>query len=540
MKPLQVTGLFSLSALLIIGLLGCMDLDVANPNEPDAEASLASIEDVDALLGGAYRIYWDMLHYNGWAYPSNALDVATWVSSASWGNFGMRDLGSLPRAALLNTEDYVYRQDIIENPWYGSYGALSSANDALTAVKLGVYDPDPARKARAQAFAKFTQGVVHGWLALYYDQAFIFDENVDINAVAAGTEELELSPASEVYQAAMGFLQAAEDIASSGSQWALPESWLRGNGNVNNANLIQLINTVRARITASMPRTPADRAALNWNQIISWVDAGITEDFRIESEFPGWYDAYRIIGQQDGWVGASYYNVGLADESGAFQTWLATDPNLRESFDVVTADRRVVGPEGGQQRGKYFQNQGNHWHPQARGQYFWTRYIFKRFCPDPETGELYCGWGMGGSGIHMPLAEMDFLKAEGLWRNNAAGNAAAIADIINKYRVPNGELPPVDPATATAADLLYYIQYEKRFETQGTHPGISFFDARGWPVIRSRKDATFGTSDLPLNTPVQFPVPVKELNIWDIGGYTFGGGGAGSAAKASPVAPARE
>ncbi len=540
MKPIKGIFLYSLLILFVIGLNGCMDLEVENPNEPDADLALASASDVESLLGGAYRTYWDMLHWGqNWDWPSVTMAVMAWSASSSWGNFGMLDHGGLPRSGTNNRQDYTYFEAMYELPWYGSYGAISATIDAMHAVEAGVFT-DPARIARVQAFSKFVQGVVHGWLALYFDQAFVFDESIDLVGVVEGTVDLELQPYPQMYQAAMGYLQDAIDIANAGPDFTLPSGWMRGNSDINNAKLIQLANTVKARITAYLPRTPADRANVNWQEVIGYLDAGLQDDFYIESEFPGWYDAYRIITQQTTWTGASYYTIGITDESGQFQEWLNTDPELRESFDIETSDRRIHGEDGPLSRGKYFANQGGDWFQPARGMYFQTRYLFQRWCPD-QDGNRYCDWGMGGRGVHFPKAEADFLRAEALFRLNATANKEQIVEIVNTYRVGVGEMEPVTTDISND-DLWEIVKYEKRLETYSTHPGISFFDARGWDVIQARKDMTFGDSDLPVGTPVHFPVPVSELAIWEMDGYDFGGpDGLDAAAKAripSPVPPA--
>lgn len=526
----------TLPLILLLGVwfTGCVDLDVENPNEPDADLALAAIDNVESLVGGSYRIYWDALHYNGFEYPANTLDVMAWTGSSSWGNFGMLDMGRVSRDPVRNTEDYTYREAVMESPWYGSYSALSSAIDGMQSVQAGAFDLVPARKARVEAFARFVMGVVHGWLALYFDQAFIFDETVDLLAVVEGTESLELQPYNSVYQAAIDFLDEAIRIAQTGPGFTLPGSWLRGNSDIDNAKLIQLANTFKARLTANLPRTPADRDNVNWQEVLNFLDEGLQETFYIDSVFPSWYDAYRIIAQQPIWFGGSYYLLGKYDESGNYENWLATSPGSRTSFNIETQDRRIHGPDSLTQRGKYFANQGGHWFDPARGMYFQTRYLFQRYCPD-ETGQVYCGWGMGGTGVHIAKAELDFLRAEALFRLDPSGNRDEIVDIINEYRVNIGELPPAETGNSDQ-ELWEMITYEKRMETFATHPGVAYFDARGWPVSSYRQDETFGESDLPQGTAVHFPVPVAELNFWEIQSYTTGGiGQDGGAAKNAPL-----
>ena len=52
-----------LTALLLVGMAGCVDLEVQNPNAPDAERALQNAEDVEALIGGAFSSWHEVLWY---------------------------------------------------------------------------------------------------------------------------------------------------------------------------------------------------------------------------------------------------------------------------------------------------------------------------------------------------------------------------------------------------------------------------------------------------------------------------------------------
>jgi hypothetical protein len=120
---------------------------------------------------------------------------------------------------------------------------------------------------------------------------------------------------------------------------------------------------------------------------------------------------------------------------------------------------------------------------------------------------------------------MRLLVAEGhYWRNEAQ----LAADIVNETRVAIGELPPVTVTGTTGArctprrrdgscgDLFDALKWEKYLETMQTASGLMFFDKRGW-------------GELYPGTPLQLPVPARELIERRMPVYTFGGGGAGSA-----------
>jgi hypothetical protein len=121
---------------------------------------------------------------------------------------------------------------------------------------------------------------------------------------------------------------------------------------------------------------------------------------------------------------------------------------------------------------------------------------------------------------------MDMLKAEALIR---LGRATEAIPLINKTRVANGKLPPVDingppdepgcvprKTTGACGSLWDALRYEKRIEVAGTDGTVAFFDARGWNTLAAKSF-------------IMFPIPGRELEIEQLPRYTFGGGGEGSA-----------
>ncbi|MFQ6115647.1 MAG: hypothetical protein ACE5NG_16425 [bacterium] len=124
--------------------------------------------------------------------------------------------------------------------------------------------------------------------------------------------------------------------------------------------------------------------------------------------------------------------------------------------------------------------------------------------------------------------ENDFLIAEALlW---TGGSDEEIAAIIDKTRVNNGGYPPAMEVTSGRGDvrdprsplpgssLWAMLKYEKHIEILMTGAGVEYYDNRGW-------------GDLVTKTPIQWPVPARELEVLREEIYTFGGGGPGSAPK---------
>ncbi|MBL0891805.1 MAG: hypothetical protein IBJ19_14485, partial [Gemmatimonadaceae bacterium] len=156
-----------------------------------------------------------------------------------------------------------------------------------------------------------------------------------------------------------------------------------------------------------------------------------------------------------------------------------------------------------------------------RGTYRWSHYYYLRAGVDLT-------WQTGAQ-VAMTVAEMDLLKAEALIR---LGRAAEAVPLINKTRVANGQLPPVtldgppnEPGcvprkeSGACGSLWDALRYEKGIEGVGVNGVIAFLDARGWQT-------------LPENTPVQFPIPGRELATLQLPLYTFGGPGGQSSAPA--------
>ncbi len=537
-----------LPALLVLLMLGgCQDLAVDNPNNPDRQLALAEPGDVQALVSNTFSEFWNATQgCNGGPMLSTMADQ----HSCSWANWGMRDMSSEPRIAWNNSPSYSRRAST-ETPWFDNYRGISNAIDGLLAIQAAEEADSPDNNAftrdgintdRLKAFAKFSMGLLHGWLALQFDQAFVVDETVDLEAVALGTVELPARPYNEVMDEAIRFLDEAIAIAernrgNAAFTISATDDWIYGL-NVPAERLIRIANSYAARFLAQVARTPAERAAVDWAEVMRRVNAGITEDFAPISDDDGnrEWDCLKWAGSEGRtWARADYYTIGPADESvcdggdgkiNCFQEWLDTPLEDRLVFDVRTADRRIVGSATDPTvSGKDFQYQGDNGpFPPARGTYHYSshnHFRYKYYRDDNSNGPMPA----------MVIPEMDMLRAEAMLR--MGGSAGDVAALINKTRVARGELNPAtgsdpvgtpdDPQShLDGASLWSKLKHEKRIEAFLTGAGVAFFDDRGW-------------GDLVLNTPYHFPIPGKELETLALQIYTFGGPG-GQAAAATPGA----
>lgn len=518
-----------LAVVLMFGMTACQDLSVENPNNPDRTKALASPQDVEKLASDTFTDYWASMQWSSRSMPWST--IADEISS-SWANWGMRDMSSEPRIAWNNDPAY-NREEMTESPWFGAYGCISNAADALIAVEgnEALYESEGIDTNRIKAFAKMNLGLCLGNLATRFDRAFIVDETTDLEAVALGQVELELAPYTEVRDAAIAKLDEAIATASANSfTISDADDWVFGL-TVDNNDLVRIANSFAARILASTTRSPEERAAADWAEIIRRVDSGITADFAPIGDDNGdirEWDAMKFYGQEHRtWARADYRTIGPADESGGYANWLATPTQNRNIYDGFdSTDRRIVGAGGPEDSGSYFRYVGVAGpFPSSRGTYHYSSHTHNKYKPYQENNA-------NGVMTHMAKAEMDLYKAEGLLRTG--GSAATVAQLINNTRVANGELPPATASTpaGSVADgrwtntqihingsLWGYLMHEFRMETMATAGALAYATDRGW-------------GDLVQGTPIHYPVPGAELETLALDNYTFGGvGGPGGAPK---------
>jgi hypothetical protein len=284
-------------------------------------------------------------------------------------------------------------------------------------------------------------------------------------------------------------------------------------GTLDNQRIARLAHSYAARIMALSARTAEERAALDWNQILSHVNQGITSDFRVDLEAEsGWRSSYLLYAQRDGSTRmyADYKLIGPGDVSGNYQDWIAADFSDRDKFLITTPDRRITG-ETPESDGKYFRYRESDPFDAAQGPYFGSFYQYYRNNGSDRIGT----WGI------ITVDEMNLLKAEALLRT---GVRAGAADLINLTRVENGELPPVtadgvtdsatcvprDPASGACGTLLQALEHERRMELSGLDAMYTYLDRRGFDSLAT-------------GTLLHLPIPGEQLEILGIPMYTFGG-----------------
>jgi hypothetical protein len=516
-----------LTALLLLGMVGCVDLEVQNPNAPDAARVFETDQDIESLIAGAWKnIYGIAGSYSG---PTALLSNASFQHVAPWANAGMEYFARIPRQPILNQAGAA-DHDRVWNPWIWSYRAISAVRTGLRSMDEGTTDLG-ADDTRARAYGKLMQGIAHGALAVLYDSAFVYDESMEF-------EELALAPYADVMVAALGYLDDAIALAS-GAAFTLPTSWM--SVPVTAEDLVELAYSFKAQFRANVARTPAERAAVNWTAVASDASNGVTTDWTMEMDvYVNWGDDSYWMMNYGGWTMMSNWVLGMADSSGNYQAWVATSTGSKMPFYIFTADTRF--PQGGNATmaaadietaqlanpggnavangGSFYMNSGGyriHNRPD-RGTWRWGYY-------DPLTGQP---WSLVEEGpvVYVSTADLYFLRAEAEYR---AGNMGTVATMVNSTRTLHG-LNATDAAgtntscvprlpNGNCGDLWEMLKWEKRLQAYQIglfHQGW-YYDSRGW-------------GDLMQGTFLQLPVIYTEYQLLGLKPYGFGGVGGNSSA----------
>lgn len=514
------------AALLLIGIAGCVDLDVQNPNDADAERALLTANDVEALIAGAYGTWNNVLDAGG---PTMFLSNASGQSAAPWANFGMEQYARIPR---IPTNNNVGASSVgnLTSAWFQAYRAISAVRDGLRQIADGTVDLE-GNTLRAQAYGKFMQGLAHATIAVLYDSGFVYDETFDFDPVTSRGVGVELQGYNAVMTAALGYFDDAISLAT-GASFTIPTAWFATP--MTAADLVKLAHSEKARFYAAVARTPAERQALDWDAIRADAQAGyIDEDWSIFMCGTGssvcHFNLFFMI--DEGWSQQNNWVLGMADQSGNYQDWIDTPTLDKEPFLIVTPDTRW--PQGADEAtqidnpGEYYSvlvggDRSSIWQRPDRGTWRWSFYqnSYPPFYPEFKEnfrGEFPMIWA---TELKALVAEADFYD----------GNMPAVAAFVNETRTQHGlqatdasgintdcvpRMTPIHPTNPNGCgDLWEMFKWEKRLETQfaGLLRVGFYFDGRGW-------------GDLMQGTMLQLPVPFNEMFLMEETPYNYGGVG---------------
>ena len=529
---------FCLTAAAAVALTACGDdpLSVENLDAPDVERSYSTPDGIEAILRTSFAQILGATHGTTGALWVQS-QVLSFESYGSVANFGMNIRAALPRIGVENQPGNQNQAEHIRDFAELSKRGRQVANGlrALDQLVAGAGSlGSPAQNARARAFGFFTLALANGELALMYDSVAVSTHLLTSDSIP------ELVGYAEGMETALAQLDSAIAVANApvtgSGGFPLDNTWLRTmDGETTRAEFVQIARSLKARLRASVARTPAERAAVDWAAVVADAAAGITADVTLDlSSTLGWGVPWLSqMAESAGWHTMPLVIIGMADTSGAYRAWLGQPVGSRQQFNIRTPDKRFPSDNLGAATADavraaqvansptsaailpdiYFRNRpptedgsGDAW---ANSPYEYYR--FRNYRAASSTGP----W------IWMAKAEIDMLRAEGLLRAGPQQNVAGALALINASRTANGlaaypagstlDTPapggaacvpqvPVGPSftTTECGKPFEAMKWEKRIETAQTGYAQWFLDSRGW-------------GDLAEGTSYMWPVPFQEM-----------------------------
>ncbi|MEP7000114.1 MAG: hypothetical protein ABI969_06530 [bacterium] len=535
------------SVVALLGVGAC-DLKVENPNNPETARVLASSTDVESLIGTYYKRWHEGLYRNTSNVALMAM-VQSFEDFSSLSNNCMGQRVTIPRPPNDNSIGNGCAAEQLKIYQFENEVQRVASSVLATLNKPGFTLGSTNQDLRAKSYAQFLRGIALGYLAIVYDSSAVVDE-------ATSPEDAgELKGYNDVAAASMAALQKSIDYATTpgtgGNGFPLPSSWIPSSTSFTQAEFVKLVRSYRARIRASVARTPAERAAVDWTAVIADAQNGITANHdnitnTISGPFQGVTNQLYSYGT---WHQMTPFVAGMADTSGAYGTWIAKSLGERGAdgpFTMATPDLRwPQGTTRAQQQAdfaisscngasqtckRYFVNRPSANDPQSSPTWGLSNYDHARWWSWRTAGDATA---LNGKLVFFPVAELNMLEAEGQIRKS---NFAAAAALINKTRTTNG-LPaitafdatspvpggnacvpkvPVGPTYNTVAcgNMMEAMKWEKRNEEAYTTFIGWFIDGRGW-------------GDLPAGTPLHWAPPYQDLQARGRSGaqiYSTGGG----------------
>jgi hypothetical protein len=575
-------ALLTLSVLLFTGT-ACQDLQVDNPVDPDRQRVLDNPADVQLLIANSFgsTLYGAMTGSNITGQALGPLAAAIWAggggnlttslasqTASQWYLDLQEPRPPINNAAFLPTTVGPHGS----RTYWSMLGApLADAHDGLRLLDAGVVITEGAAAvdvtARARAMAKFTQGLAWGYGALIFDQVNIVPESVEIPLDPTALAALSLSTLTDYPQAveaaltalgeAIAIAQANPGVVHFPATGGATGQWLGSPTPITNAQFIQIINTLRARLLVLNARNPTERAAVDWSRVLSYTAAGIqnsANDLVIQLEQSRQNLMYQRIQGMGGVVALGGFRwdhrtIGMADQSGNYQTWIAAPTENRVRFNITTPDRRITGPtpntDGSYTRYRCCTTADDAGLEAARGSYFmgnyqWARHAIRNNLTRTATTTTLTGWNSGTQ----PLVTADenaLLRAEAILRTTGVTQEAL--DLINRTRTRQqttqpgtGQaqagttfpgLPPLLLANqgapvgadcvprrdnGTCGTVNTALRYERMVELAVYDLLYGYADGRGFGM-------------LPEGAPEHWPVPGNVLDLYGLTPYTFGGPG---------------
>lgn len=532
-----------------VGLWACSEkqLNVTNPNSGDTGRVLGTPNDAEALISSYYK-RWSTGVWGNTSDVEGMTDILAMMNYSSLANNCMNTHAPWSGSTNLNSPGHTCATEQLRL-YLISSEVERVASNFLGAEDAGLTLGTPARDARGKSFAEFLRGVSLGYMALLYDSAAIVTSKTGPQDVGVLSDYKAV--AESAYVALDRSITYATNAVAGSDGFPIPAAWLPATNSLTATEFAKLAKSYRARFRANVARTPAERAAVNWDLVIADAQGGITADHSvITSTTAGPLRSWRVQYETFGlWHQMPPAIIGMADTSGAYATWIATPianrGNGNVSLTIVTPDLRF--PQGATRAAqqadftmtscqtaatvckRYFVNRPALNDQNSGSGFGWSNYDFVRFHSWKVAGDA--GQGQNGAALQFAKAEVDMLQAEGLYRK---GNYAGAAALVNVTRVKNGLpaitafdattpvpggsacVPRVPSGTSTACgNLMEAIKWEKRVETAYVAFAPWYFDSRGW-------------GDLAEGTPLFFAVPYQDLQARGVATSALYGVGPGA------------
>jgi len=541
--------------LLVIALGACDNpLAVPNQNSPDRGRVFTNAKDLEVFVSGLFAVW----HQSTIGGSNDGVHTQAMVmgmeNTSGLANFAMAPRGGIPRAAINNVRGGEGNAGNYHD-WFRGHRAArmgALAAEALQDLSLG----SAAADTRARAFARFIQGLAMGNLSLAYDSASIIEEATNPSSGAGTT--VPLSSYQAVNAAALRYLDSAIAIATANPSAfpipSVPNFWING-GAVTQARFIEIARSYKALFRANVARTPAERATVDWAEVIADANAGLTTDFAPSMDPTNGWDVSWVIQHyatgSANWHQLSQFWLGMADSTGEYDAWLATPLVDRVAFTVVTKDQRF--PQGADRAAQQAAaGTGSAGQPFANTPYFRNRPSGEDQPGSPLQVSQYDFWrsrafrqatpARSGPYPILTASAVRLLAAEGYIRT---GNFTEGINRINVSRfgkggldsIPNTVADTVTPVPggvgcvprvpdiaqafqATKCGSVWdALKWEYRLESAYTGYGNWYFPGRGW-------------GDLPEGTAIHWPVPYDEMDSRFQAFYPSGG--VGSPTGAAP------
>lgn len=515
-----------LGLALLVSTAGCKSLDITNPNEPDVGRLLADPEGV--LVGGGMATWVKTFHG---ANGNGPLVTQAQTYSASWNNWNMNFYSGLDGytegtfvGATRNTRAWVNdpasgRRLPMEHFWTGYYSSLALVNAVLKAIRVDGFELTTVSDTRrAEAVALLVAGASLSGIAINYDQGYVIDENTDLTAPFVFVNRKIVRDAA--------LAKFDEAIALAGANvFTTPGSWLNGN-TYTNVEIAKAANTMAAFLLANWPRDATEAGAVNWGQVVTYAQNGLSSGTPTEFGFVGdgcsawcaeilvWFnsvDTGRLHTRVANMLDASQltpYPAGGNPQPASLDARLGngafgTDDMVAGFGNIPLDATNTAGA------GTDFMFSTQELFNPSRGTFHQSNIGHMRYDLSGEqaSNSMYSGFGPA------PLfssGQNDLLWAEGLLRQGAP-NLALAATKINNTRVTRGGLTGVAAGDGAPA-LLAALSYENEIEVLGL----------GAASYYHRRRAVGG---LITGTPREMPVPAKELGVRALPLYTWGGTG---------------